>query len=205
MPTKSGQGVLVPGGFILTAAHCIWWDGDGAMALGGHFLERISTKSGAQLFVNVMAAEPVADIAVLDTPDNQAFYEQADAFEAWCNETAAVPVSAQVLEIGESMPVHILTHKGTWIRGEITRYGLPGLPCGMIYIKPEEPIEGGTSGGPVVDAYGRLVGLVSWCGGDHCNQDVGGMMPVAHLALPRWIWERIAAAQQQVVRCAGSP
>ena len=31
--TKS-QGVLVPGGYILTAAHCINWEGTGSMTLG---------------------------------------------------------------------------------------------------------------------------------------------------------------------------
>jgi hypothetical protein len=34
LPTKGGQGVLVPGGFVLTAAHCIDWSLDGGMALG---------------------------------------------------------------------------------------------------------------------------------------------------------------------------
>jgi secreted trypsin-like serine protease len=28
------RGVLVPGGYILTAAHCINWDGESAMAQG---------------------------------------------------------------------------------------------------------------------------------------------------------------------------
>lgn len=34
-----GQGVLVPGGFILTATHCIQWNGEGGWALGDYFVE----------------------------------------------------------------------------------------------------------------------------------------------------------------------
>jgi hypothetical protein len=44
-----GQGVLVPGGFILSAAHCIQWDGEVGMAMGDRFIESITTKSGARL------------------------------------------------------------------------------------------------------------------------------------------------------------
>lgn len=56
-------------------------------------------------------------------------------------------------------------------------------------------IEGGTSGGPVVDDAGRLVGVVS-----HAAETSGatqpGMIPVARLALPRWILEQIARARR---------
>ena len=44
---RGGQGVLVPGGFILTATHCINWCGTGMMALG-----------------EVYPAEPVAPTAL---------------------------------------------------------------------------------------------------------------------------------------------
>src|SRR5262249_32084812 len=60
-----GQGVLVPGGLILTAAHCIKWSGTGAMVLGDYFVERIKTRDGRSFRASVCAAEPVADIAAL--------------------------------------------------------------------------------------------------------------------------------------------
>src|SRR5262245_38143525 len=31
---KGGRGVLVPGGFVLTAAHCVEWSPEGGMVLG---------------------------------------------------------------------------------------------------------------------------------------------------------------------------
>lgn len=43
---KGGQGVLVPGKLILTAAHCVTWDADGGMVLGDHYIEDITTANG---------------------------------------------------------------------------------------------------------------------------------------------------------------
>jgi hypothetical protein len=60
---QRGRGILVPGGKILTAAHCITWSGAGGMVLGEWFVETIQTAAGASIQTQVCAAEPVADIA----------------------------------------------------------------------------------------------------------------------------------------------
>src|SRR5262245_34683166 len=80
---SGGQGVLVPGGFSLTAAHCIKWNGDGAMVLGDYFVEPIETKSGETLRVSPIAVEPISDIAVLGALDSQEFGKDVDAFDQW--------------------------------------------------------------------------------------------------------------------------
>jgi hypothetical protein len=59
-----GQGILIPGGLVLTAAHCVSFSTDGAMVLGDRFVEEIGTSNGP-LKLNPMAVEPVSDIAVL--------------------------------------------------------------------------------------------------------------------------------------------
>src|SRR5579862_4192191 len=69
LPEKGGCGVLVPGGFILTATHCIEWSGTGGMVLGDVYPTSIETASGAKFRVDVAACEPVADIAVLGELD----------------------------------------------------------------------------------------------------------------------------------------
>jgi hypothetical protein len=63
-----GQGVLVPGGFIITATHCINWDGEGTMVLGDHYVERIKASNGATYKVSPDAVEPMLDIAALGAP-----------------------------------------------------------------------------------------------------------------------------------------
>jgi hypothetical protein len=86
------QGVLVPGGYILTAAHCINWDGHGTMALGDWFIETIQAYDGTRYKLSPCAVEPMSDIAALEAVDGQAMYEECCAFEEFCEATEPVPV-----------------------------------------------------------------------------------------------------------------
>src|SRR5262249_39415136 len=134
-----GQGVLVPGGYILTAAHCIEWDGRGAMALGDYFIEKVEAKGNRQLLASPAFSDPGSDLAAPEALDNQTSFDEADAFEAFCDETEPVPVSGRVLEVNESLPVHVLTHKGRWVTATLTRYGVPGsLPGGRVFLQADK-------------------------------------------------------------------
>ena len=55
-----------------------------------------------------------------------------------------------------------------------------------------EPIVGGTSGGPVVNDDGELLGLISQSAGGDAEGGPEGMMPVVAFALPHWVLARIA-------------
>jgi hypothetical protein len=144
-----GQGVLIPGGFILTAAHCIKWNGDGGMAMGDYFIEEVKTKSGALLRVAPLAVDPVSDIAVLGALDNQEFFKDVEAFENWREATEAVPLRMGDPDTGRPINARVLSHRGHWIKAIVTRHGLEVRST--IALKSENQIEGGTSGGPVVD------------------------------------------------------
>jgi hypothetical protein len=188
---KGGQGVLIPGGFILTATHCIKWSGDGGMAMGDYFIENVVTKSGVRLPVGPLAADPVSDMAVLGELDYQEFGKDCDQFEKWREATPAVPLANRTpRRFRESLRVHILTHKNKWITGRIVRYSSAGGPpqSGCLCIEADDRIEGGTSGGPVVDSSGRLIGVVSHSGETAMGEKYVGTLPIAHLALPRWAW-----------------
>jgi S1-C subfamily serine protease len=180
------QGVLVPDGFIITAAHCIDWDGNGAMALGDHFVERIRAGNGVIYTVSPYAVEPMRDIAALAAVDG--LHEECNAFEEFCEATEPVPVSTDDFPIGTSVPVHVLTHRGAWVTGRARRYGFQ--IGGAVAVEFDAPIESGTSGGPVIDDNGLLVGVVSQAGAVE-GQRQTGLMPRPHLALPVWIRNRI--------------
>jgi CBS domain-containing protein len=202
---KGGQGVLVPGGFVLTAAHCVDFYTSGGMALGDYCLEPVKTKTGATFPMSVIAVEPVADIAVLGAVDEQEFSDAADAFEEFCESTIPVDVCADDFATRIPVRVHVLTHHDTWIAGTATRYSPPARPTAspgaLVWVRSKGNIEGGTSGGPVIDDTGRLVGVVSHTmgtGGDSRE----GQMPRPHLALPRWLWLRIEAATKDRERTA---
>jgi S1-C subfamily serine protease len=196
LPVKGGQGVLVAGGFILTAAHCISLDGRGKMTLGDYFLENVTTKSGVRFRVGPVSADPVSDIAVLAALDDQVFFKDADAFEQWSETTSPVPLASTTPRFRRPLPVSVLTHKGKWIAAKIIRYGPGRLNGGRLCIEAEDRIEGGTSGGPVVDSSGRLVGVVSWSSEVPAGQETAGALPIAHLTLPQWTLLSIRAAER---------
>src|SRR5438093_7461648 len=79
-----GRGVLVPGGMIITAAHCIRWSNEGDMGSAGEeWREKLEDGRGHALMAAVLAVESVADIAILGAVDEQGAPEQARAFEAF--------------------------------------------------------------------------------------------------------------------------
>jgi hypothetical protein len=192
LPSVGGQGVLVPGGFVLTAAHCIEHYGSGGMALGDSCLETIKPRKGPPFRLAVHAVEPVSDVAILGAPDNQMFCDDAEAFEAFCSATEPVSVNADDFETEVPVRVHVLSHKGTWAEATVCVYGLSGGATAPIQ---GGDIESGTSGGPIINDGGRLVGVVS----HNC------MFPCPHLALPAWAWRTIASAEASANRSQASP
>jgi S1-C subfamily serine protease len=97
-----------------------------------------------------------------------------------------VPVSTDDFPIQTDVPVLTLTHTGAWVTGRACRYGQ--LLHGDIAVQFDEPIKCGTSGGPVIDENGLLVGVISW---SNEGQDPRGPIPRPHLALPVWIVKRV--------------
>jgi len=113
------------------------------MMLGGYLIERIKTRE-RELKVGILAVDPVNDIAVLGSLDDQAFAQEAEDFENFCQLTKPVTLCRTDFEISRKFRVHIYTHKGTWVTGT-------AMQCNehakSLYVKTDEQIEGGTSGG----------------------------------------------------------
>lgn len=163
--------------------------------MGDYYIENIMTKSGVKLRVGPAAVEPVSDIAALWALDNETFSKDATAFEEWCEATEPVPLMTRIPRYGESISVRVLSHRGNWIEGTATRYA--EHPHSTLVLQTKTKIEGGTSGGPVVDSKGRLVGVISNSGRGNDKKDAGNI-PIVCLALPQWILLRIAQAHKSL-------
>jgi S1-C subfamily serine protease len=185
--TQSGaQGVLIPGGFILTATHCLSWDAHYHHP-DNYISNTIATRAGQEILTRVVFADPASDLAVLGwTSDDDP--EAASALEAWC----ATPI--QISEPLAGTPVHILTHLGEWMRGEIVSDDYSIRIDGRFCILTDREIPSGTSGGSVVDDEGRIVGVVSVTVSTPSPHQSGkyiGTCPAVCLALPQWVLNRI--------------
>ncbi len=186
---KGGQGVLVNNNMIITAAHCIAYECQGDMILGEYFIENI--KAGErQLKVTPLAVEPVSDIAVLGSLDDQEFSKDADDFEKFCEDTNPVPLCRKGdLVSFQKFPVHIYTHKGTWVTGCAEQVSENGK---LLAIEAAEQIDGGTSGGPIINDSGELVGIASnFSFAAEAQHKSTGSAPRPHLALPVWVCRQI--------------
>ena len=165
------------------------------MALGDYSIENVTTRSGHNLRLGPVAVDLISDIAVLGSLDDEAFLSDSLAFERWCDATPAVPLVSKPPRLDLPRRSHILTQSGNWIGAKVIRRGSPGpFRSGSLSIEADDPIEGGTSGGPVVDSWGRLVGVVSQFDEVAAGEKSIGVLPIANLALPRWVWEFIEAA-----------
>jgi len=191
---KGGQGVLVSGNLIITAAHCVDFKCEGEMALGDYFIEKI--KAGKrELKVAPLAVEPVSDLAVLGSLDEQEFAKEAEDFEKFCEHTNPLPVCRRDFELFQGFRVHIYTHKRTWVTGSAMQCCKDAQ---SLFVETDDQIEGGTSGGPIINDSGELVGIVS------TSSDTGegqrkssGSSPRPHLALPVWVCRQIEKGEQQ--------
>jgi S1-C subfamily serine protease len=191
-PRDGGQGVLVndsdDGRLIITAAHCIAQEFKVEEVVHGDLFPQAVKINEREFTVRSLTVEPFADIAIMGALDGQEFPDEADAFLTFCADIEPVPLCQKDLEIGDEFPVHIYTHKAQWITGNASYYGGPRL-----HIEADEQLEGGTSGGPIINDSGELVGVVSNArfiedGGYYKS---GGSHPYPSLALPVWVCRRI--------------
>lgn len=194
LPTREGQGVLVNGDVILTAAHCIEWSPDfiDASCLGDPIRQFIETKDGRKFRGDVVFIDPIADIAAIQCCDAEQCLKDAAAFENFCRSTTATTLSGLKPDLFTLFPVNILAHTGEWIAGN-GQFCNPGRS--NVFIQPFHRIRGGTSGGPVLDINGELLGVVSVVAdSDDGEIDGAATIPFAIRTLPRWLIEKIESA-----------
>ena len=189
---KVGLGVLVEGGYLVTAAHCLEYDNDtGArITLGEHVFYEIETAQGEKLNVAPVFIESISDVAVLGPLDSYSYDEEwIAAYEAFLKRTRPVPLWSG--RDAGSFGIHVHSHKKTWISGKAT-IGTAGQP--YIWIKTGERIEGGTSGGPIINDSGELVSVVTAAGG-YLGVTNEGHAPSLRYALPAGLFGEMCGTE----------
>ena len=158
------------------------------MPLGDFYIEDIEAQGQSQR-ARPLVIEPLSDIAVLGPLDDQTFVEDAIKFERFGEGTTPISLCTLDREPFRPFAIHIRTHHGTWIRGQ-AQVSSPEAHC--LWVDAEEQVEGGTSGGPIINEEGLLVGIVSNFSESNRGGPCDGDAPRPHLTLPPWILRRIA-------------
>jgi Trypsin len=194
-----GQGVYVGNGFLITAAHCFSYDRNmGAkIARGQQVRCVILTAQGERMYVTPVFIETYSDIAVLGPLNGQTFPKKLTAgYEDFCVMTGPVPLCRwRISEFPAKFRVHIRTHKKTWIQGETNYCGTLTKDLTQLSFSTAEAIKAGTSGGPIINDEGELVGVVSVSHDLEC--ETLGLCPFPKWTLPAWIYRRICGAGKE--------
>jgi Trypsin-like peptidase domain len=198
---------------VITAAHCLPVDDDGRLKLppphpASHLHERTYPELlGAEpaVWAECLFVDPIADIAVLGTPDNQALHDEAEAYQklvtsARCWPIADAPqmgrrqvqlgggISCEVDEAGQGS-AYVLSLDGAWLKCAVTRFGtwLPIEQDGKL-------IASGMSGSPIVSTDDKAIGLVS----------TGRFNPVLKDSLPAWFFRRRRALHTSILKSSAA-
>lgn len=200
---KGGRGFVVQGRngrFVITAGHCLpklppyhgasyAWERTFKKLLG-------PLKGSCTVWAECLYADPIADIAVLGSPDNQELSEEADAYEALVGGVAPLPIARPPLtqsprkyklpDGSEHSVVGPLKWEGDGrllsLAGRWFRCRLIANSRGLAITKTNQPIEGGMSGSPILTDKGA-VGVV--CLGS--GKGVGPLNPFLVRNLPGWL------------------
>jgi len=175
----SSQCVMVKGMFFITAAHCMNWAWTPEWPIPRPGFGTISTKWG-ELIINVVAIEPVSDVAVLG-PNPDASLENAEAYDELLERKISIKVLREAPKSFAPFPVWIRMHTKGWVAGKVTQSG-----DGTFRYKTEIEIPCGTSGGPIVNDQGELVGVVSH-GTTGYKGQFDSEAPLLPHVLPPWV------------------
>lgn len=179
---------------VVTAAHCLPHFPPAAATSFTHErtypellgpLDNRAPKVGAEC----LFADPIGDIAVHCSPDDQAAYEEAAAFEKL---TEDVP-SLRIADAPECAPAWLLTLDRQWARCKAKHFG------GPLWIESATvPIMGGMSGSPILNADGGAIGVLCCSSGTASGAHTeGGPNPRLVESLPGWLLRQLAEADDQ--------
>lgn len=192
--------------YVITAAHCLphrcaHCGGlpapHGAQGINELTYPKILGSLGRKptIWAELRFVDPVADIAVLGSPDTQELTEESTAYDklveavepfriaAGPDPHRIVPTANGSLSFagGKYVPGFVLSLKQAWLATEVMG------PGNRIWTRGPAT-KGGMSGSPIIDAHGRAIGLVSTGpegGGRGAIQE--GPHPRLTDCLPAWL------------------
>lgn len=199
----AGRGFIIhsndhPSCLVVTAAHCLPrtpdahpWATDRTWPL----LARLGDKR--EIYAECLFVDPVADLAVLGPPDDQAAPEEAAAYETLTEEMEPFTVGALKSERG---------HKDFELRGRLLSLEGEWIDCAVSYKHRRlwlkgGSIVGGMSGSPIITKDGVAIGVISNSEEGHPATSLLGPQPRLDLDFPGWLLDMVhAEAESRALR-----
>jgi hypothetical protein len=201
LPTSSvltvglGRGFVIEhegagGRFVITAAHCLPFFPPCASASGyeGRTYQALLAPLGAEptAWAECRFVDPIADIAVLGTPDDQALAAESVVYTSLVNAATLLPIAPA----RSKSRAWLLSLDQTWRPCAIEHFNGP-----LWITQATGGIAGGMSGSPIIANGGVAIGVVS-CSSGYEGEDKphtdGGPNPNLTLHLPSWLLRKNA-------------
>jgi Trypsin-like peptidase domain len=156
-----GRGFVVEGEgdrFVITAGHCLPKFPSCHSDLKDRTYEALLGPLGEKpaVWAECRFADPIGDIAVLASPDDQALPEEFFAYQKWVHATATLKIA----DAPQNGPAWLLSLDGRWCRCLVRHNG-----CMLWISDASKGIFGGMSGSPIVADDGSAIGIVCTSGG----------------------------------------
>lgn len=182
---NGGRGFVVEHGhnrLVITAAHCLPFfpPCHGASSIEERTYRKFLAPLGGEpaIWAACLFADPVADIAVLGSPDDQELSDEARAYDDLME--AATPLA--ISDAPEKGSGWLLSLDGEWFKCLVENVG------GMLWLSdPAKPIPGGMSGSPIISARGKAMGVVCTSAEGPAKLGFHGPNPRLFANLPGWL------------------
>lgn len=179
---------------VITVAHNLPRLTDPTLVHGDPLLVRLAHFDDSSIDVEALVrfVDPCSDLAILDNsswhcelmdlPDGTRLEEAYECL--WCDRSD-LKISTSIPQNGTSFPVHIYTVDHKW---QAATAIVRDRSCPFIRLEHEDPLPPGTSGAPVFNDSGEVIGIDS-----RASSETGGgsVMVLLATALPRWALLRL--------------
>ena len=141
------------------------------------------SKAPKTISAECIFVDPVADIAVLGSPDSQLFWDQSEAYQSFTREALGLRIS----NARERSGSWILTLDRRWDRGTAEHFG-----SWISVFDAGGPFEGGMSGSPILDPKGAAIAVFCSSSGKLDEPDTeSGLNPTLTENLPGWLLRHV--------------
>jgi len=189
-----GMGFLTECGFI-SAAHCLpkMPEPDN---LSDAVKVKIKNLSGLESYALVSGAEPCLDLTILSDCSGSGIGVdlapvELNEYHQLLQSTEKTQINLEEPELEKEIIVYIYNHKGQWLEGRTVFLNPFSLGLVINLSNQNERIERGTSGAPVFDSEGQVLGVVNVAS----ENSPEGMMAYLANCLPGWALKELKLLQ----------